>query len=239
MKRQLIAFFLIFIIFELDAQIYVINSSLVDSTKKILYIGKYNKMKINLNLKDKNYELKFNNQILGNLEENSFYINPNQIGIDTLFVFFKKKCIHKEIFKVDELGYEKCILGNNLSNYLTVDEILTYPMLKLYFPNSFYKSCSNVYSFYVYKNVRNVETALYSPYPQNVKDSVYSNVSNKFVMKNTIAIVSINRGEYLTNYQIEEIKKLKKGDELIFKDIIVGCPNCIFRKFSDITIKIK
>ena len=49
----------------------------------------------------------------------------------------------------------------------------------------------------------------------------------------------MNYGNLLTNYQINEIKKLKSGDKLLITDIVVSSSFNLNLKIDNILIKMK
>jgi hypothetical protein len=231
---------------KLISQIELNNLSLYDSTKKILYVGTDNYIKIGTQSKGVKYALKtHSNQIsISDIhnEENSFFVYPKQNGYDTLFVFQDKKCVSKEVFKIEKIEPLVCILGKNKSNQRTITDILQNPTLNLYIPNSYLKNKSRVISFELLKINEKDTIELYGKVSKPLRDTVVlinietGKEENRIV--ESITNESKNYGNTLSEYQKSEVKKMKKGDFLVFERIVVSCPNSANRMLPTLIIKI-
>jgi len=144
---RLILLSVIFFPYCLPAQVNVINRSLSDSTKKIVYTGVENRLEItglesfktitittNRGSLAKSGKLRYN---LRTTSEYSFFIT---IIKDGLTVYYEK-------FNSEELSEPIARIGNLKDSIGTVDDILSNPVLSVEFPGSFYIDSCKVTEF--------------------------------------------------------------------------------------------
>lgn len=234
----------LFFSFKSKSQINVVNQSLrVD--KKILYMQIENYISV-FGLKSGKdiYVRAAKSKIDRYLEsENKFIVKPTTPGLDTLYVFKGPDCIATQIFKVETFGNLQCTVGDIKNKTAFITEIVSNPVLTIYIPDSYLQLNRIVLSFKAYKIQNKDTTALYDTAMKFFYDTVTTFDPITFKEKEEVIISygreGANNGNKLTEYQIEEIKKLKPGDKLLFTNIKASCASGRTVTLKDFEIVIK
>ncbi len=228
------------------SQIKIRNISLSNPDKKIFYNRLTNLLDIKGFDSTKNIRLISLN---GNFEtkiengKKKYEFSPNNICIDTIFIYLDNIFHSKQVYEIREIEEQKIRLGNIKSNYSTVDDILKNNKLTIISDSTFLKNTYDIFSFVLFKIHKLDTIPIYRPFKKG--DSSYIHVvdiqsknsyDQKFELKKP---EEINWGNKLDEYQLKEIKKMKKGDKLLFTMIKGGCSNCYFKRFPDFQLQIK
>lgn len=149
---RIVILFLILSKLSTFGQIQMYNSSLRDSTKKLLYIGVDNKINLS-GIKDrKNIKLISTSGkcTMDKLVENIFNIQPTTEVGDTLRVLVDDSIALMEIYEIKRVGDPIAILANTQDIYLTKDQIKSFPFLSVVIPECYHKIDFRIISYDVY-----------------------------------------------------------------------------------------
>jgi len=133
--------------FNLPAQVNVINRSLTDSTKKIVYTGVDNRLEITglesfktITITTNRGSLAKSGKLIYNLRTTSEYSFFITVIKDGLTVYYEK-------FNSEELSEPIARIGNIKDSIGTVDDILSNPVLSVDFPGSLYRDTCKITEF--------------------------------------------------------------------------------------------
>lgn len=175
-----------------NAQVKIINNSLVDTSGNILFVKFENEISIagsqcnNCNLISKR-KASITRQAATN-----FIVIPASTGADTLLLFEKNKLVYQKIFRVDSLPGFILALGTIKEGPATKEQIILNKRLQVYFPNC---KCPTVYVVGSFRL-------------EFISINIASHEKYMFIQGNT-----------LTDDAINLIRKLSSMDQVIFKDI--------------------
>jgi hypothetical protein len=245
-KRILTLKFLLLFSVICKSQITIKNISLVDTEKRIIYIGVFNKIAISgLNKNDKIIFKQSNCKIEKSKEnENEFSIIANRCGKDTLQVLNKDKIIYQVVYEIQNIADPICFFPNAIHNVASRIELISKPYLLCTIPNNFLKVDFEIKSFKV-SRINKVDTMeLYQPseifFCQDTTDVYDSKTGEtKTIITTKEGDCKKNLGNQLTQYQIEKIQELDFEDKLLISDIRVKMPSGGSAKFDDLVIRIK
>jgi hypothetical protein len=151
------------------------------------------------------------NGVITDLGQNNYVLKPSRLGECKISFQNKGRNIATKNFRVDTLGNLIARLAGVKDSFATIQVIITNPFLILEFPKTFYK-----HTFYI----RSFELSMDEP---GFEDS------------DPYEIV----GCIIPAHVIKKIKQLRKGDHILFDQIIVQCPDCRARKLPPFQIIIK
>jgi len=133
--------------FNLPAQVNVINRSLTDSSKKIVYTGVDNRLEITglesfktITITTNRGSLSKSGRLIYTLRTTSEYSFFITVIKDGLTVYYEK-------FNSEELSEPIARIGNIKDTIGTVDDILSNPVLSVDFPGSLYRDTCKVTEF--------------------------------------------------------------------------------------------
>lgn len=133
--------------FKLPAQVNVINRSLTDSSKKIVYTGVDNRLEITglesfktITITTNRGSLSKSGRLIYTLRTTSEYSFFITVIKDGLTVYYEK-------FNSEELSEPIARIGNIKDTIGTVDDILSNPVLSVDFPGSLYRDTCKVTEF--------------------------------------------------------------------------------------------
>ncbi len=227
------------------SQIIIKNTSLVDTDKRIIYVGVFNKIEI--------YGLKNNDKIIfkqsncniekSNLKVNEYLINVNRSGKDTLQVLNNDKIIYQAEYEIQYIADPKCHFPNVANNIASRKELISKPYMICTIPNNLLKVNFEIISFKV-SSIHKIDTTeLYQPEVFYCSDTIEVHDSitgeTKLIITKKEGNCKRNFGNQLTEYQIEKIIELIPNDKLLISDILVKMPGGRNAKFDDLTIMIK
>jgi hypothetical protein len=197
----------------LYGQARLVNLSLSDSSRKILYIGVENHLKL-YGTKDQTHIIIniYGGGILTIKGNNEYIVKASATGINSIRVLQDGKQILKQEFTVETLAPIEVSVGFIKDSVATVDEILKNPLLRIGFPNNFYRHQYSVVSFVA---------------------------SLAFAANKELDVEFENIGSQFSGELIEQIKKLREGDYVTIHNIRVTCPGCRTRKLVPIIILVK
>ncbi|MBK6818858.1 MAG: hypothetical protein IPG85_04300 [Bacteroidetes bacterium] len=228
------------------SQITIKNTSLVDSDKRIIYIGVFNKIEISgLNKNDK---IIFKQSICkiekSNVKENEFLIFANRCGKDTLQVLNNDKIIYQQVYIIQNIEDPICLFPNALDNVASRIELISRPYLICTIPNNFLKVNFEITSFKVSSIHKEDTMELYQPseifFCQDTTDVYDSKTGEtKTIITTKECNFKKNFGNQLTQYQIDKIHELDFEDKLLISEIRVRMPDGGSAKFDGLVIKIK
>ena len=230
-------------------QIEIKNFSLIYPDMNLLYVGIENHIEItgikdttNLTLTSVTGEvLKFKSH-----KSNEFLLKQQYTKADTLRLYQAGKLILTKIYEVKSIGYPIAQLGKITDSIATVKEILAEPILCVVIPDCYYDHRFQIISFesLIIQNYDTINiVSVVEPGsidtvwvtepepPYETKPVIETNHETRY---DTITI-----GNKLLPHHINEIKKLKSGDTLVFHEIRAICPDCVTRKLNPIKITIK
>lgn len=226
------------------SQIVISNVKLIDSTKRILYVGIDNEIVINGI--DSTYEIAFKKSLCtlnkSNQTENRFYVRASKRGRDTLQIKRKNKKIFETEYLIEYIQEPICHFPNVQKGKATKRDIISKPFLYCYIPNNFLKIKFIISSFKVCTIHLNDTLALYDnekfyrPDTIEVTDPITSEI--KLIIKMKKSTNKINYGNKLTDFQIKSLEEINIGDKLFISDIEVLCPDGMNRRMKDILIEI-
>jgi len=133
--------------FNLPAQVNVINRSITDSSKKIVYTGVDNRLEITglesfktITITTNRGSLSKSGKLIYNLRTTSEYSFFITVIKDGLTVYYEK-------FNSEELSEPIARIGNIKDSIGTVDDILSNPVLSVDFPGSLYRDTCKITEF--------------------------------------------------------------------------------------------
>ncbi|MCD8528392.1 MAG: hypothetical protein LRY27_00040 [Chitinophagales bacterium] len=226
------------------------NLSLTNPDLKILYVGvdNYLEFKGFENVENVRFESKHSKINYTNQEENSFVLYVStykyKVQLDTFIVYQDNKEIGNFIFEIKLIGDPIVQLGSIDSTYATIYNIIANPELNVVIKDCFLEHHFHVVSFEVFTVIHNETKALYPPFEPGIMDTITLLDPITFRLENKITILerteaeTYNLGWELSNYQIEQIKTLSKGNQLIFDNIKVQSPDGVTRKLPALVITI-
>lgn len=229
------------------SQVKISNLSLTDSTLPIAYLGVDNVLSISGLSKEMRLSInsKYTSTRLMKNGENNYIYQPSiSDKYDTIFIWNKDVIIAKQHFKILILNEPKVSLGNNRDSFISISQAINSPYLSIYIPDNYFKYKMYVASFELFK-IENKDTfALYSPEIQQYYDTIltidFMTGKETFKIERKEGRIERNFNEYLTTYQLSELRKMKKGDKLLFKEITIrGGQNGCSRKLNDYQVEIK
>lgn len=212
MLRTTLLFFLSFLTFFTFSQGNIINHSLIDSSLNIAYLGVENAIEL-VGAKNSSTKLDFTttNGTMSDVGQGRYILRPEQAGECIISFQSKGQKIVSKAFRIDTLVNLIARLAGVRDSFATVQEIMSNPFLIIESPKSLYKVRCLVRSFVLSMDEAGFEDS--NPY-EIVGHVISSNVVNK-------------------------IKRLQKGDEMLFDQIIMNCADCRSRKLPPFKIIIK
>lgn len=197
----------------MTAQVAIINRSLTDSSLNIAYVGVDNAIEIIGHKVVGKLDFSTTNGAIRDLGKNRYVLNPNpdRQGQSIVGFYINGKKIASKTFRIDTLGNLIARLAGVRESFATVQEIISNPFLVLEFPKTFFK-----HNFYI----RSFELTMDAPDIEDIDPYV---VTRDIIPSNAI----------------DKIKKMRRGSEMLFDQIIVLCPDCGARKLQPFKIIIK
>jgi hypothetical protein len=234
------AFFTILMIqfLKINSQVEVLNLSLTDSTKKVIYIGIDNEIEIKGFKGNKTISIKANkcdvSKPLYFDKINRFILRGKKTGLDTLLIIEDSIYLSNFIYEIKRVNNIEAILSEKKSTTLTKEEILLNPYLTLTIPDCYLKQNTYVTSFELYyKSSGKYTVPLYENKNSNEKDTIveidYETGKEYLNFTEVKYAEDQNTGNYLSDFQKKQITKMKKGDMLMFEriKIMAPCPRII------------
>lgn len=126
-----------------------------------------------------------------------------------LYLYSNETLIGTQIIKTQIIPDPIVLLGNYFENKLNISEILSSKQLNIILLNSLYNKKYSVFSYVV-----------------------------EFISKEISFKEKIN-GMKLSSSFYSVAKHLRRGDNIIFQNIKVTCPDCILRRLPDLYIEVK
>ncbi|MFI5218334.1 MAG: GldM family protein [Bacteroidia bacterium] len=210
--KRIITAFLFLIPWTLYAQPEIKNISLTTPDSAILYTGVENKMEVS-GVSDKAYlRLKSGK---GEVKRNTsspsvFNVRVSNTGSDAIEVYESSKLVLTKPFEVRALADPVPMLAH-FADSVAVDSIVKYPTLNILLPGCYYKHEYSILYFF--------PKVLYG--------------------KGKVEIFYKTHGNRLNDEQTKFIKRLKRGDKIVFTEIMVTCPGCQNRRLRDLTVVMK
>jgi hypothetical protein len=213
-----------FLLFPLTTfcQIGMINSSLVDSSRNVLYRGIENKIVIT---GITNYDsIKFhslNGEIVhwekSNIVPSTFLLKigtkvHDTLSFDRISIIKLHDTLYTKTFKVDKIGEPLLQLGQIQDSLVSIDEMVENKKLNVVIENCFYDHQFKVFSFH------------FTIKPKSGKKEINFQET---------------KGNLLLNRHIRKIKRLKKDDELIFSQVLAHGADCAGHTLPPLVLKIK
>ncbi|MCB9227499.1 MAG: hypothetical protein H6578_10075 [Chitinophagales bacterium] len=220
------------------------NLSLTEPSKNILYVGVSNHLKLEGVENCDSLQIQSNHCTFNKIknEEYSYDVKANSFSIDTVKLYCSGKFIDEFVFELARIEYFVCQLGNIDTCCATIEQILELPKLNLIF-NDYLKHNMRILFFEVYVSSEiDGIYKMYEPLKEGTMDTITMIDPITLEIQEKITgrteAITVNYADRLTDYQINEIKKLNKGDLLIFDNIKVQSPDSKLRKIPSITIRI-
>ena len=195
----------------LNAQVNIVNRSLIDSSLNIAYCGVENVIELTGYKGSGKISSLATNGTLTELGQHKYVLKPSKEG-DCLISFHndRKKIITKT-FRCDSLkGELKIRLARVTDTVATIHQILANPFLISEIPGSYYKSPVYITSF--------VAT---------------------FIAVNFDSLRTEATEHLLTQEQVNIVKQLHRGDKILFQNIYFFWPDGRRRKYPPFVITIK
>jgi hypothetical protein len=228
------------------SQIKISNLSLTDTSLPIAYIGVDNILSISGLGKGEKISLSsmYTSSRLTNNGVNKFIYSPSlKENNDTVYIWKDDIIIGNQHFKIKKLNEPQVSLGNLRDNFITISKILENPNLNIFIPDNYFKYKMHIISFELFKIVNKDTISLYSSEIQSGYDTImvvdFNTGKETFKIERSESRITRNFNERLTNYQINGIKKMKKGDRLLFQNIKAVGQNGCYRKLEDFIIYLK
>lgn len=192
----------------------------------ILYIGVDNKVQIAapdsiaISLRSPNSGMR-----IRKFNYNTFFVTPSYVRKQILQVYIKEQLVFEDTFKVHRLVEPEIRLGQIEDSFATKDEIIKNPQLNIILPSCFLKADDRVIGFDLYWMKDNISPIIFPREPDSIYiDTIF--VTSPFTFNDTIIIDTAmgseqirTMGNTLTSRQLQFIKGLEPGDELIFDQI--------------------
>ncbi len=215
-----------------NAQLRILNNSLIEPTKNIAYPGLSNELTIegiNVNL---TYILLCLNDTLKSTNRTFFYI-PKRLGYDTLKLFQNELLLGKYIFKIENLAKPRVYLGNIRDSILKIDSINSNLVLYISYEPSILKSDARITKFnssIIKKNGR--EKSL------NEKSKInWDEWSEKKIQRVSDRLLKRNRIAPCTAcFSKSQLKKIRKSKTLWIKEVVCISPDS---RANRITVDLK
>jgi hypothetical protein len=228
------------------SQINISNLSLTDTTLPIAYQGVDNILSISGLRNGEKVSLNsiYSSTRLTKNGVNSYiYLSSIMDRNDTVYLWDRDIIIAKQPFKIKKLNEPKVSLGNIRDSFITILQAINNPYLSVYIPDNYFKYKMHIISFELFKIVNKDTISLYSSEIQNGYNTImvvdFNTGKETFKIEKKESRITKNFNERLTSYQLHEIRRMKSGDRLLFKEIVVSGQNGCYRKFYDYQIQIK
>lgn len=195
----------------IDAQVSIINRSLIDSSLNVAYIGIDNSIKLIGHKGKSKITFSATNGTITNDGLNSYVLKPSTPGQCIVSFQSHGQNFASKIFRIDTLENLRARLAGITDSFASVPQVISNPFLVIEAPKSFYKVRCVVRSF------------------------VLSMDGHAFEDFNPYEIA----GYVIPSYVIKRIKELRKGDWMWFDQIIMNCADCRTRKLPPFKIVIK
>jgi len=228
------------------SQINISNLSLTDTTLPIAYQGVDNILSISGLRNGEKVSLNsiYSSSRLTKNGVNSYIYLPSIMDRnDTVYLWDRDIIIAKQPFKINKLNEPKVSLGNIRDSFITILQAINNPYLSVYIPDNYFKYTMHIISFELFKIVNKDTISLYSSEIQSGYDTImvvdFNSGKETFKIERSESRITRNFNERLTNYQINGIKKMKKGDRLLFQNIKAVGQNGCYRKLEDFIIYLK
>lgn len=230
------------------SQLDLINTSLTDPHKNILYLGIENVIQIigldhddSLRIESSSSKV-FRSDWRG---EHYRIVMPVDRSLDTLLVYGNNVLLLRKVFEVHRLSDPIAQLGNITRSSATVSEILQDPTLSVVIPDCFYDHTFRVLGFEVYVIQAFDTMQITRTYARGTIDTLY----REDLDTGELTMDTLKRTEFetffrtknntLVDYQIDRIKLMRVGDRLLIDNIKAGCADCSLRKLNPLIITIK
>ncbi len=215
-----------------NAQLRILNNSLIEPAKNVAYPGLSNELTIegiNVNL---TYILLCLNDTLKSTNRTFFYI-PKRLGYDTLKLFQNELLLGKYIFKIENLAKPRVYLGNIRDSILKIDSINSNLVLYISYEPSILKSDARITKFnssIIKKNGR--EKSL------NEKSKInWDEWSEKKIQRVSDRLLKRNRIAPCTAcFSKSQLKKIRKSKTLWIKEVVCISPDS---RANRITVDLK
>ncbi len=242
--RMILLAILFFITSHILSQIEVKNLSSYSSNTKTLVIGFSNIVKIISDDSISSFELMATHSKVTKVDSKNnklYYVKPEKEGDDTLTVLSSNYQPKKNVFHTEKPKGVICYLGEiEPEQNATLEEILKYPYLKL---QNFTTLNLSIKSFKIAKIENGIYQELYNPIEHTRTDTIkvidIETGKETIQVKNTVETTFENKGNELTEYQKNEIRKLKSNSFLEITVVKVISPEGITRTIRGFYIRIK
>jgi hypothetical protein len=204
-----------------NAQLRILNNSLIEPTKNIAYPGLSNELTIQGLDVDSTYFLASSNDTVKSTK-NLFFYFPKRLGYDTLQLYQNELLLGTYIFKIENLAKPRVFLGNIRDSILKIDSINSNLVLYVSYEPSLLKSEIRILNFnssVIKKKGR--EKSL------NEKSKInWDEWSEKKIQRVNDRLLKRNRIAPCTAcFSKSQLKKIRKSKTLWIKEVVSISPS--------------
>lgn len=136
---------------NLSAQIDLINLSLTDSSKSVVYIGVDNRMEIKGIPSDPNIKITASELRIekSKWDENQYYCYASKRGKDEIKIYRNDTLLFTKLFTIDRINDPAVYFGDLTDTIATVKEVLQNPFLHVEIPYCYYDHGFRIIEFEV------------------------------------------------------------------------------------------
>ncbi len=199
---------------NLSAQIDLINVSLTDSSKSVIYIGVDNTIEVRGIPSDPNIKITASELRIekSKWNENQYYCYASERGKDEIKIYRNDTLIFTKLFTIDRINDPIVYFGDLTDTIATVKEVLRNPLLHVEIPNCYYDHGFRIFEFEV------------GFFIKSLGDTVITGRTNGFK---------------LLKEHLKIIEQLEAGEKIIFSRMKATCNDCITRSFKPFSITIR
>lgn len=248
-------------------QINIINLSLTDSTKSVLYRYEANTLKVTGIKNETKFQLISNskNYIVDSTKNKSFCIFPRNIKTDTLKIIIDDSIVFTKRYDCLLLPDPIAIFAATQSHFLSKAQIMRNPYISVILPDCLYKLKYFIIRYEVYfllfsdpvddLHKRKFKTEFLSNHKLTYKKVDESLVVGRVTkLVDSIYTIDIETGNLIAHKKrnnsktvydprlneghIAIINRMQSGDMILFKDITARASGGADRRLNDIVIKI-
>jgi GldM C-terminal domain len=190
MRRLCKLIFFLLVANAANAQVQLLNTSLIKPDSAILFLGVENKLSL--------IGIKWNSSI--NCTSSKCAIDtftgfiiakPHLIGLDTLRIFDAKSKVFEKVFRIDTLPNPTMLIAGSADTVLYKEAFAAVPNIAIVYANCLFKSKARVTEFEM--TIVKKDTSIYRIY---------------------------TRGYFFSEEALSKIELLKRGDKIVFDNII-------------------
>lgn len=214
-----------------SAEVEIVNAEMLDPACKVVFRGYHNNLKVNGLESNTNFTLTTSRDTLQKIGFNDFGYVASRQSTDTIRVVLNGRIIHEEVFQIRNMPRPEVKFGDITENQtVSLSYILSNPGIFVYLPGYPFNLSLNVIGYdakILYKNGNEIALSHQSPIGFNdwSERKIKRYLRGKFVFHKTETDSEI-LGNRFYQEQLNLIKKMEVGDQLVFGYGTFSCPSC-------------